>query len=152
MMRGLKVERAAKGRRDPLKDLPDHEGTAVSIEVPVHRLPSAAAMTVLYLTEPGATLSATSRSLVVRPRHAARTQVPALGVQRVVVLAPTHVTSAALALCARESVELVVVPRGPGVLSGMGGSEAGLALQGAHSERSPSPWRSLTCWSEDPLI
>jgi CRISPR/Cas system-associated endonuclease Cas1 len=58
-------------------------------------------MTVLYLTEPGATLSATSRSLIVRRRDAPRTQVPVLGVQRVVMLAPTHLTSAALALCGR---------------------------------------------------
>lgn len=88
-------------------------------------------MTVLYLTEPGATLSATSKALVVRRRDAPRAQVPVLGIERVIVLAPTHLTSAALALCARERVELVVVPRGPGVLVRMGGSEAGLALRGA---------------------
>jgi CRISPR/Cas system-associated endonuclease Cas1 len=74
-------------------------------------------MTVLYLTEPGATLSATSKALVVRRRDAPRMQVPVLGVQRLVVLAPAHLTSAALALCARESVDLVVVPCGPGVLA-----------------------------------
>jgi CRISPR/Cas system-associated endonuclease Cas1 len=59
-------------------------------------------MTVLYLTEPGSILAASSASLVVRRGGQERAQVPALGLERVMVLAPSHLTSAAVALCAQE--------------------------------------------------
>jgi CRISPR/Cas system-associated endonuclease Cas1 len=88
-------------------------------------------MTVLYLTEPGTTLAARSRTLVVRHGTATRVRVPVLGLHRVAVLAPAHRASAALALCAREQVELVVMARrkGDGTAGRVGG-RAG-AVRGA---------------------
>lgn len=62
-------------------------------------------------------------------------QLPVLGVERVVVLAPSHLTSAAVRLCAREQIELVVVTAGAQVLSRLGASEAGLALRGVQHQR-----------------
>ncbi len=60
---------------------------------------------------------------------------PALGVRTVVALAPSHLTSAAVALCTREGVEVVVVPRAAHALVRLGASEAGLALRGAQHRR-----------------
>lgn len=88
-------------------------------------------MTVLYLTEPGNTLAASSRTLVVRQGKEERAQVPVIGLERVVVLAPANLTSAAVSLCAREDVELVVVAHGARVMSRLGASDAGLALRAA---------------------
>jgi CRISPR-associated protein Cas1 len=92
-------------------------------------------MTVLYLTEPGSTLAASSRTLVVRHGGQERAQVPALGLERVMVLAPSHLTSAAVALCAQEQVELVVVAHGARVMARLGASEAGLATHAAQHRR-----------------
>ncbi len=96
-------------------------------------------MTVLYLTEPGTTLAARSRTLVVRHGAATRARVPVLGLQRVAVLAPAHLTSAALALCASEQVELVVMVRGGRGLARLGASEAGMELRGAQHRRAADP-------------
>jgi CRISPR/Cas system-associated endonuclease Cas1 len=63
----------------------------------------------------------------------------------VVALAPTHLTSAAIALCARRGIELVVVPSHAGVAARLGASEAGLALRRAQTPGWPPPargWRS----------
>jgi CRISP-associated protein Cas1 len=92
-------------------------------------------VSVVYLSEPGSTLAASSRTLVVRRDGQELAQLPVLGVERVVVLAPAHLTSAAVALCAREQVELVVVARGAQVLARLGASEAGLALRAAQHRR-----------------
>jgi CRISP-associated protein Cas1 len=92
-------------------------------------------MTVLYLTEPGSTLAASSRTLVVRSGGQERAQVPALGLERVVVLAPSHLTSGAVALCAQEQVELVVVAHGARVMARLGASPAGLATLAAQHRR-----------------
>jgi CRISPR/Cas system-associated endonuclease Cas1 len=92
-------------------------------------------MTVLYLTEPGNTLAASSRTLVVRQGTEERAQVPAVGLERVVVLAPSNLTSAAVSLCAREDVELVVVAHGARVMSRLGASNAGLALRAGQYRR-----------------
>jgi hypothetical protein len=61
------------------------------------------------LHEPGTTLAARSWTLVVRHGTVTRIRVPVLWLLRVAVLAPAHLTSAALALCALEQVELVVM-------------------------------------------
>lgn len=92
-------------------------------------------MTVLYLTEPGNTLAAAARTLVVRKGTEERVQVPVIGLERVVVLAPSHLTSAAVSLCAREDVELVVVAHGARVMSRLGASDAGLALRAEQYRR-----------------
>ena len=96
-------------------------------------------MTVVYLTRPGGTLAARSQSLVVRGDGAVQARIPAVGVRSVVALAPTHLTSAAVSLCARHGIELVVVPRHPGVLARLGASEAGLALRRAQHRRADDP-------------
>jgi len=96
-------------------------------------------MTVLYLTEPGTTLAARSRTLVVRSGTVTRARVPVLNVQRVAVLAPAHLTSAAVALCAREQVELVVMARGGRGIVRLGASDAGLELRGAQHRRAEDP-------------
>jgi hypothetical protein len=108
MMRGPKVDRAC------IRSATDHP------------------MTVLYLTEPGNTLAASSRTLVVRQGTEERVQVPAVGLERVVVLAPSNLTSAAVSLCAPEDVELVVVAHGARVTSA---SNAGLALRAEQYRR-----------------
>lgn len=92
-------------------------------------------MTVLYLTEPGSTLASSSRTLVVRRGGQERAQVPALGLERVVVLAPSHLTSGALALCMQEQVELVVVSHGARVMARLGASPGGLATLAAQHRR-----------------
>jgi CRISPR-associated protein Cas1 len=92
-------------------------------------------VTVIYLTHAGTTLAARSQSLVVRCGGATRARVPVVGVSGVVALAPAHLTSAAIALCARCGIELVVVPRHAGVVARLGASEAGLALRGAQHRR-----------------
>lgn len=92
-------------------------------------------MTVLYMTDPGSTLGASSRTLVVRHGGQERACVPALGLERVVVLGPSHLTSAALTLCADEQVELVVVSHGARVMTRLGASEKGLATRAAQHRR-----------------
>ncbi len=96
-------------------------------------------MTVVYITRPGSTLAARSRALVVSGGGETLARIPALAARSVVALAPTHVTSAALALCAREGVELVVVPRHAGVLARLGASESGLALRAVQYRRADDP-------------
>jgi CRISP-associated protein Cas1 len=92
-------------------------------------------VTVLYLSEPGSTLAAVSQTLVVRRGGRQVAQLPVLGVERVVVLAPSHLTSAAVGLCARERVELVVVAHGARVMARLGESDAALALRAAQHRR-----------------
>jgi CRISPR/Cas system-associated endonuclease Cas1 len=92
-------------------------------------------MTVLYLTEPGNTLAASSRTLVVRQGTEERAQVPAVGLERAVVLAPSNLTSAAVSLCAREDMELVVMAHGARVMSRLEASNVGLILRGEQYRR-----------------
>ncbi len=96
-------------------------------------------MTVLYLTEPGSTLAAKSQALVVRRGTEVRGRAPVLGVERVVVLGSAHLTAAAVALCAREQVELVVALRGGQVMARLGASEAGLELRATQHRRAEDP-------------
>jgi CRISPR-associated protein Cas1 len=96
-------------------------------------------MTVVYLTRAGSTLAARSRTLVVSLGRETIARVPVLGVRNVVALAPTHFTSAALALCAHEGVEVVIVPRHAGVLARLGASESGLALRAAQHRCAEDP-------------
>lgn len=117
MMRGLKDpplgRLTVRHHGELLRDLPDE----------------------LYLTLPGSTLASSSRSLVVRRGGQERAQVPVLGLERVVVLAPSHLTSAALALCAEERVELVAVGHGARVMARLGVSPAGDVADDGRRER-----------------
>jgi CRISP-associated protein Cas1 len=98
-------------------------------------------MATLYLTTPGASLTARSQTLVVRRKGSPQQRVPVLSLERVAVLAPTQLTSAALALCSRHRIELVVVcgRRTPLVVVRLGASEAGLALRGAQFRAAADP-------------
>ncbi|MBA4159919.1 MAG: CRISPR-associated endonuclease Cas1 [Gemmatimonadetes bacterium] len=98
-------------------------------------------MPTLYLTTPGACLAARSQTLVVRRRGHPSQRVPLLAIERVAVLAPTQLTSAALAMCARHQIEIVVVcgRRPPPVMVRLCTSEAGLALRGAQFRAAADP-------------
>jgi CRISPR-associated protein Cas1 len=91
-------------------------------------------MTILYLTEPGSSLSCESQALVVRSKGELRARVPVRGVERVVVQAPVMLSSPALALCARSQVEVVLSVRG--VMARIGASEQGVELRSAQVRRS----------------
>lgn len=93
-------------------------------------------MSVLYLSTPGLTLAAASEALVVRQGRSLVQKVPVLGLERLLVLRPAHLTSAALALCARRQVEVVVIAAGrPLSMLRLGASGSGVALRIAQHRR-----------------
>jgi CRISPR-associated protein Cas1 len=92
-------------------------------------------MAVLYLTRPGTSLGAESRTFVLRRDGRVLERAPALDVENIVVLGPAHLTSDALRLCYERSIELVVASHGCRAVSRLGASETGLRLRAAQYRR-----------------
>src|SRR5690606_6376190 len=84
--------------------------------------------------------TARSEQLIVREGREMRQRVPVRGIDRVAVLAPTHLTSEAIALCARSGVELVIAARGrTGVVVRLGATADGIALRHAQHGLADDP-------------